>query len=369
MQFIDLKTQYARIKETVDKSIMDVLEHGQYVFGPEIKELEEKLAKYTDRKYCLACSSGTDALLIPLMAWGIGPGDAVFTTPFTFVATAEVISLTGATPVFVDIDKESYNIDPIKLEETIIKVKAEGKLNPKAIIPVDLFGLPADYDSICNIAEKHNLKILEDGAQGFGGTYKGKKACHFGEAAGTSFFPAKPLGAYGDGGAAFTDDKELYDIFQSIRVHGYGSQRYDNVRLGMNGRMDSIQAAVLLAKLEIFDEEIELRNKVAARYTAGLKDKLVTPTVPEGYESAWAQYSVLADNSEHREEIQNRLKENDIPSAIYYPIPLHLQTAYLYLGYKKGNMPVTEEISECVFSLPMHPYLKDEEIDKICEVI
>jgi len=369
MQFIDLKTQYARIKDKVDSSIMQVLEHGKYVFGPEITELEDQLAKYTGRNYCLACSSGTDALLIPLMAWEIGRGDAVFTTPFTFVATAEVISLTGATPVFIDIDKDTYNIDAELLEIAIKKVISEGKLNAKAIIPVDLFGLPADYDAIIDIAKKYNLKILEDGAQGFGGSYKGKKVCHFGEAAGTSFFPAKPLGAYGDGGAAFTDDEELFEIFQSIRVHGYGGQRYDNVRLGINGRMDSIQAAVLLAKLEIFDEEIELRNKVAKRYSQGLKNKVVIPKVPVGYESAWAQYSVLAENSNHRQEIQDKLKEANIPSAIYYPIPLHLQTAYQYLAYKKGDMPITENISERIFSLPMHPYLKDKEIDEICDII
>lgn len=370
MQFIDLKSQYAQIKEQVNKGIDGVLEHGRYVFGPEIDELEKRLAEYVGTKHALACSSGTDALLMPLMAWGIGPGDVVFTTPFSFVATSEVISLVGATAVFVDIDEKTYNIDPVKLEAAVEKVKAEGKLKPKAVIPVDLFGLPAELHKIEAIAEKHNLMVLEDAAQGFGGSLDGKKAGSFGHAGATSFFPAKPLGCYGDGGAVFTDDDELIEKLKSIRVHGMSAtERYDNVNIGLNARMDSIQAAILLTKLDIFPGELVKRNNVASRYSANLGNSVVTPFVPGGYYSCWAQYSVLAKDAAHREELRNKLQEQGIPTAVYYPIPLHLQTAYSYLGYKKGDMPVCEGISERIFSLPMHPYLTEEEIDKICEVI
>ena len=370
MQFIDLKSQYALIKDEINKGIDGVLEHGRYVFGPEIEELEAKLAEFVGVKHAIACSSGTDALIMPLMAWGIGPGDAVFTTPFSFVATAEVISLVGATPVFVDIDEKTYNIDPVKLEKEIERVKAEGKLTPKAIIPVDLFGLPAELHKIEAIAERHGLKLLEDAAQGFGGSLDGKRAGAFGDAAGTSFFPAKPLGCYGDGGAVFTNDDELKTALLSIRVHGMSAtERYDNVRIGLNARMDSIQAAILLTKMELFDGELVKRNHVASRYTANLGNSVVTPFVASGYYSCWAQYSVLAKDSENRDELRNKLQEEGIPTAIYYPIPLHLQTAYSYLGYKEGDMPVCEKVGTKIFSLPMHPYLTDEEIDKICEVI
>ncbi len=369
MNFIDLKRQYSEIENIVKENINNVLEHGRYIMGPEITELEELLAKYSGRKHCLACASGTDALLMPLMAWEIGPGDAVFTSPFTFIATAEVVGLVGATPVFADIDEKTYNIDPVKLEEAIIKTKEEGKLTPKAIIPVDLFGLPADYDAILAIADKYGLVVLEDAAQGFGGIYKGKKACSFGQVSATSFFPAKPLGCYGDGGAVFTDDDDMKEKLESIRVHGQGPDKYTNIRLGLNGRIDSIQAGVLLAKMTIFDKEGELRNKVAAKYTEALKGKVVTPTVPEGYTSVWAQYCVLADSAEQRKEIQAKLGENNIPSAIYYPIPLHMQEAFASLGYNKGDLPVSEAAAERIFALPMHPYLTDEEINQIAEVI
>lgn len=366
MQFIDLKKQYSILKEQIDENIHSVLEHGQYIMGPEIVKLEKKLADYTGRKYCATCSSGTDALLIPLLAWDIGQGDAVFTTPFTFIATAEVISLVGATPVFVDIDEKTYNISPELLEEKIIQIENHSNLKPKAIIPVDLFGLPSDYAQILKIAEKHNLKVLEDAAQAFGGSTNGLKACKFGEISATSFFPAKPLGCYGDGGAIFTDNSELYEKITSIRVHGQGQDKYTNVRIGVNGRIDSIQAAVLLAKLLIFDDEIKMRNSIASKYNEKLKDKLVVPSIPDGYISAWAQYSVLAENSRHRSEIQARLKEKNIPTAIYYPIPLHLQEAFGDLGQKKGDFPISERISERIFSLPFHPYLSDEDIELIC---
>ncbi len=369
MNFIDLKRQYAEIEDDINKGINAVLEHGRYVLGPEIDKLEKELAEYVGVKHCVACSSGTDALLMPLMAWGIGLGDAVFTTPFTFIATAEIIKLAGATPVFVDIDEKTYNIAPDKLDEAIERVKLEGKLTPKLIIPVDLFGLPADYEAIIPIAAKHGLKILEDAAQGFGGDINGRKSASWGDAAATSFFPAKPLGCYGDGGAIFTNDSNLDTLLRSIRMHGQGEERYDNVRIGINGRLDSIQAAVLLAKMKIFDKELVLRNNVAAYYKKTLSQKVGTPFVPNGYTSCWAQYCVLADSSEHRTTIQNKLKEQNIPTAIYYPKPLHLQDAFAELGYKKGDFPITDSIAERIFALPMHPYLTEEEIDLIAETI
>lgn len=374
MQFIDLKTQHARLREEIGRRIHAVLEHGKYIMGPEIMELETRLAEYVGVKHCIGCSSGTDALLMPLLAWGIGPGDAVFTTPFTFIATAEVIALLGATPVFVDIDPETFNLDPEKLDRAIEAVKAGKKpsegapvgLTPKAIIPVDLFGLPADYDAIGSIAGTHGLKVLEDACQGFGGVYKGKKACSFGDAAATSFFPAKPLGCYGDGGAVFTNNDDLIEIMKSIRVHGQGTDKYTNVRVGINGRLDTIQAAILLSKLNIFEEEVQKRREVASRYNDLLGEKVKTPVVPDGYRSAWAQYSVLTDQ---RDRIMETLKEHGIPSAVYYPIPLHLQDAFAGLGYKKGDMPVSEEMAEKIFSLPMHPYLEAVDQRRIADLI
>lgn len=369
MQFIDLQSQYKRIKDKVDTSVLNVLDHGRYVFGPEIEELEKRLADYAGVKHALACSSGTDALLIPLMALGIGPGDAVFTTSFTFVATAEVICLTGATPVFVDIDPVTFNMDPEKLKVAINKVKNDTDLDPKVVMPVDLFGIPADYDKINQICSEHNLKLIEDAAQGYGAKYNGKVAGSFGIAAGTSFYPAKPLGCYGDGGATFTNDDELIEIFKSIRVHGMGGERYDNIRLGLNGRMDSIQAAVLLAKLDIFDEEIELRNAVANKYADVLSGKVITPSVPENSTSVWAQYSVLANSKEHRDELMNKLKENGIPTAIFYPIPLHRQTAYKDRGIHGSELKVSDDCSQRIFSLPMHPYLDHADIEKIGSIL
>ncbi len=369
MQFNDLAEQYQRLKPEIDSEIQKVLDHGHYIMGPEVSELEKRLGEFTGVKHVVSCSNGTDALLLPLMAWGISHGDAVFTTPFTFFATAEVISLVGATPVFVDINKDTYNIDPDSLEKTIEKTLDEGKIKPKVIIPVDLFGLAADYDKIDVIAKKFNLKLLEDAAQGFGGIYKEKVAGSFGDAAATSFFPAKPLGCYGDGGAIFTNNDELAKILKSIRVHGQGSDKYDNLRIGTNSRLDTIQAAILLSKLPVFKDEIALRNQVAKRYNDGLKDFVKVPTVPEGYISIWAQYSVLANDKYYRSKLQNRLKASEIPSAIYYPIPLHLQTAFKELGYKKGDFPVSEDTSERIFSLPMHPYMKDEDIKKVIDVI
>jgi UDP-2-acetamido-2-deoxy-ribo-hexuluronate aminotransferase len=377
MQFIDLKKQQERIRGKIVSGIEKVLDSGQYIMGAEIKELERKLAEYTGAKNAIGCASGTDALLMALMAYEVGPGDAVFTTPFTFVATAEVISLLGATPVFVDINKDTFNMDPIKLEQSILAVENGGSqeyplpmgvdgLLPKGIIPVDLFGQTADYAKINEIAERHGLFVIEDACQSFGAEYEGRKACSLADIACTSFFPAKPLGCYGDGGMVFTDDDELAKKMISIRVHGSGSDKYDNIRLGINGRLDTIQAAILLAKFEIFPEEIELRQTVAERYSRLLKDKVTVPFVEKGCKSAWAQYSILCEN---RDEMMGKLKSAGVPTAIYYPIPLHLQGAYRYLGYEKGSFPVSEDIAEHIFSIPMHPYLTEEEQENIAGLL
>jgi len=381
--FIDLKAQFKHLESDIRSRIDKVLEHGKFIMGPEIKELEEKLARFVGVKHCVSCSSGTDGLLMPLMAYGIGPGDAVFTTPFTFIATAEVISLLGATPVFVDIDPRTFNIDPAKLELAIRAVKERNPslyplpsapsreplaLTPKGIIPVDLFGLPADYDPIMEVAEKHNVFVLEDAAQGLGGMYKGRNSGNLGHVGATSFFPAKPLGCYGDGGAVFTDDDEMAEKLVSIRVHGKGGHKYDNVRTGINGRLDTMQAAILLAKLAAFPSELEARRKVAALYTELLSPHsslLTIPYIPQGMRSAWAQYSVLARDGEQRTRIQEGLKEASIPSMVYYPTPLHIQTAFAHLAYKPEDFPIALQTSHKIFSLPMHPYLQDAEIEKV----
>ena len=370
MDFIDLATQQKRISDKIESNIKAVLNHGKYIMGPEVTTLEEKLADYVGVKHAVSCSSGTDALLLALMAYTIGPGDAVLTTPFTFIATAEVISLLGATPVFVDVDPITYNIDPAKLEQALNNVKAKSLL-PKAVIPVHLFGLTADYDAINSIAGENNLIVIEDAAQSFGAEYKGKKSCSFGNIACTSFFPAKPLGCYGDGGMCFTNDPQIETILKSIRVHGQGGHKYDNVRIGINGRIDTLQAAILLAKFDIFPEEVNLRQIVAARYEKLLSKTpfLKTPQIPENYLSVWAQYSVCAENENQREIILEKLNKAGIPSAIYYPKPLHLQEAFSYLGYKKGDFPVSENVAQRIFSLPMHPYLKEDDQKKIAEVL
>lgn len=368
LPFIDLKYQYSLIRDEIHAGIDRVLESGHYILGAEIAELEKQLAEYAGVKHALACSSGTDALLMALMALGIGPGDAVFTTPFTFFATVETIALVGATPVFADIDEGTYNIDPAKLEEAILKVEREGKLKPKAVIPVDLFGLTADYKAIKPLADAHGLAIIEDACQAFGAVDPcGKRAPSLGTIGCTSFFPAKPLGCYGDGGAVFTDDDDLYDKLYSILVHGRSAEdRYNNVRLGLNARCDTIQAAVLLAKLKLFPGEVEMRQVVADRYRAGLKDVVSVQTIPEGCISVYAQF---CPRSPKFAEIQAALKAADVPTARYYPIPMHLLGATEYLGYRKGDMPVSEACAADIFALPMHPYLKAEDIDRICGVI
>ena len=368
MQFINLKKQQKIIRNRIDERIKDVMNHGKYIMGPEVFELEEKLADYVGSKYCISCSSGTDALLIPLIAKGIGPGDAVITTPFTYIATAEVISLLGAEPIFVDIYPNTFNMDPKGIEQAINHAKRKG-LNPKAIIPVDLFGLPARYRPIEEKAKEHNLFILEDAAQGFGGSIRDKKTGSFGHVAATSFFPAKPLGCYGDGGAIFTNDKDLVQIMESIRVHGSGFDKYENVRIGINGRLDTFQAAILLEKLAIFNEELMERNKAAKYYSEHLISNVQKPTIPKNYFSSWAQYSLLTTSSKERFRIMSKLNKYNIPSMVYYKIPLHMQKVFENLGYSKGDFPISEGISKRIFSIPMHPYLKRKQQDKIIEIL
>ena len=368
MDFIDLRAQQSKIRERIDKRIKTVLDHGKYIMGPEVFELEERLSSYVGVKFCISCSSGTDALLIPLMANGIGPGDAVITTPFTYIATAEVISLLGAEPIFVDIYEETYNINPNFIEPAILDAERKG-LNVKAIMPVDLFGLPARYRLIEDIAKKFNLIIIEDAAQGFGGEAKGKKAGSFGKVASTSFFPAKPLGCYGDGGAIFTNDEELADKMRSIRIHGSGSDKYENVRIGINGRLDTIQAAILLEKLSIFDEELKLRNMVADYYRNNIVGNFKNPFIPKDYLSSLAQYSLLAESEFERNEIMSTLSNSNIPNMIYYKCPLHLQTVFKKLGYGKGDFPISEKVASQIFSIPMHPYLDKDKQNRIIEVL
>lgn len=369
--FIDLAAQQRRIRSEIDQRIGAVLDHGRYIMGPEVAELEGKLADYCGTARCIGCGSGTDALLMALMAYDVGPGRAVFTTPFTFVATAEMIQLLGAEPVFVDVDETTFNLNPAALDRAVARVtETRADLQPAGIITVDLFGLPADYDAIRAVARKSGLFVIEDAAQSFGATYQGRRAGSLGDVACTSFFPAKPLGGYGDGGAVLTDDPELADKMVSIRVHGQGSDKYENVRTGINGRLDTLQAAVLLAKLEVFDDELKSRQAVADRYTAGIREAgigVTPPTVTEGCQSAWAQYSVLVESRAVRDRVRERLGADGVPTAIYYPKPLHLQRAFAGLGCRPGDFPVSESLSERIFSLPMHPYLTFEEQDRIIE--
>ena len=369
MQFIDLKTQYERIQDDVVARVNSVLASQRYIMGPEVAEVEEKLAAFAGTKHCVSCGSGTDALVIALMAIGLQKTDAVFVPAFTFFASGESVSLAGGTPVFVDSDSDTYNMSVEDLRRAIKHVKEETDLTPKGIIPVDLFGQPADYDEISTIAEEEGLFILEDAAQGFGGEYKGRRAGSLGLVGATSFFPAKPLGCYGDGGAIFTDDDDLLEVLKSVRVHGQGGSKYDNIRLGINGRFDTIQAAVILSKLTIFEDEIEARQKVASAYTERLSDVIKTPVIRSDCKSVWAQYTLEAASPDQKKAIQDALADAGIPSANYYPIPMHLSTAYAHLGYKKGDLPVCERQAECVFSLPMHPYLDEASIEQICNVV
>ena len=370
MQFRDLKAQYLHYKEEINSAIENVLLNTNFIGGKEVSELEEQLAKYVGTKHCISCANGTDALMLVVMGWGIKEGDAVFVPDFTFFATGEIVSFQGATPVFVDVDKETFNLNPIKVEETIQKTINEGKLTPKAIIPVDLFGLPANYPEIEKIAKKYNLLVLEDGAQGFGGHIRGKKACSFGDAAITSFFPAKPLGCYGDGGAIFTNNDDLAEHIKSLKVHGKGSNKYDNVRIGVNSRLDTIQAAILKVKFKAFiDHELEDVNKIYHLYNERLKGIVEIPVIPEGFYSSFAQYTIKLKNKEQREGLQVKLKEQGIPSMIYYIKPMHKQGAFADLKFDEQDYEVTNELCDTVLSLPMHPYLNEKDIDYVCKVI
>lgn len=352
MDFVDLKTQYRLIKGAIDQRIGAVLEHGQYILGPEVALLEAELARRTRSKHCIACASGTDALLIALMALEIGLGDEVVTSPFTFIATVEMIALLGATPVFVDIDSRTYNLDPVKLRAAITE-------KTRAIMPVSLYGQCADIDAIVAVAGE--IPVIEDAAQSFGATYQGRQSCNLSAIGCTSFFPSKPLGCYGDGGACFTNDDGLAIAMQEVRNHGQVS-RYNHVRLGINGRLDSIQAAVLLAKLEIFDRELALRSAAASRYDARLKAMVRTPYVAEGNTSVYAQYTIEVDE---RERVAEALRREGIPTAVHYPIPAHLQPAFAGLGYKAGDFPAAEKAAARVLSLPMHPYLAPDDQENI----
>jgi len=356
MEFVDLKTQYRLLKPSMDARIHAVLEHGQFILGPEVRELETALARRTGSKHCISCASGTDALLIALMALGIAPGDAVVTSPFTFIATVEMIALLGAKPVFVDIDPRTYNLDPSRLTAAVTDCT-------RAVMPVSLYGQCADMDAIQKAAG--SLPVIEDAAQSFGASYQGRQSCNLSAIGCTSFFPSKPLGAYGDGGACFTEDDDLAAAMLEIRNHGQAS-RYEHVRLGVNGRLDTMQAAVLLAKLEVFEEELRLRVEVAARYNERLAGVVQTPWIADGNQSAYAQYTIEVND---REQVAESLAREGIPTAVHYPVPAHLQPAFRGLGYGEGSFPVAEAAARRVLSLPMHPYLKAADQDRICEAI
>lgn len=369
MQFRDLKKQYDTLKPSIDASIADVVNNTSFISGPQVKELEDKLAEYVGVKHCITCANGTDALTMALMAWNIGPGDAVFVPDFTFFATAETVVSEGAIPVFIDVDDTTFNMDPGKLEEAIQAILDEGKLMPRVVVPVDLFGLPASYPEIRRVAERYDLKILEDGAQGFGGMIGDKRACSFGDISATSFFPAKPLGCYGDGGAIFTDDDVTAAYLESIRVHGKGLYKYENVRVGMNSRLDTIQAAILLPKLNAFQEyELDRVNEVALEYTEYLKDIVQTPSIPDGYLSSWAQYTIQLQSQKERDFLQTVLKEKGIPTMVYYPIPMHRQPVFKDIKIY-GDCPVAERLSGTVLSLPMHPYMERIDIKVVTQKI
>jgi len=364
--FIDLQAQRKRLGEDLSRAITAAVEGGQWILGPQVAEAEKKLAEFAGVKHAVACANGTDALLIVLRAWDIGPGDAVFVPAFTFAASGEVVALAGAEPVFVDVRDDTYNMDPASLEAAIALVKKEGRLRPRAIMPVDLFGQPADYRALLPIARREGMKVLCDTAQGFGATLDGKITGSLGDAAATSFFPAKPLGVYGDGGACFTNDDGLAELFRSIRMHGQGADRYEHPRIGLNSRLDTIQAAILIEKLKIFGEEIESRDRIAARYNAAFarSNKIKVPTVIPGARSTWAQYTLQVED---RAKLQAALKDKGVPTAVYYPIPLSRQAAYA--KYPSAPTPVSERLSGTVISLPMHPYLDETTQDRIVEAV
>lgn len=368
--FIDLATQRDRIRAGVDRRIAAVLDHGAFIMGPEMRELEAELSRFYGMEHTLSCASGTDALALPLMAWDIRPGDAIFCPSFTFAATAEVVAWLGATPYFVDVDAATFNMDVDSLEAAIAEVEAEGKLKPRAIIAVDLFGQAADYPAIRKVADAYGLKLISDAAQGYGGTIDGKMSSVWADVVSTSFFPAKPLGCYGDGGAVQTNDGELAAIMTSLRVHGQNlDDKYDNIRIGMNGRMDTLQAAILLEKLAIFEDEIEARGRIAARYTDRLAGAVTPQALLRDAVSTWAQYTVRLPEGVDRTAVQARLREAGIPTAIYYPKPLHRQTAYRHFPVARGELPVSDALSRDVISLPMHAYLGAEAQDHVVETL
>lgn len=369
MQFRDLKEQYRVLKGDIDAAMIKVATDCNFISGQQVTELENELAEYVGVKHCITCGNGTDALTMMMMAWDIKEGDAVFVPDFTFFASGEIVSFEGATPVFYDVRKDTFNADVRSLECAIQAVIEEGKLRPRVIIGVDLFGQPADYPEIEKLAKKYNLLVLEDGAQGFGGAVGERKACSFGDAATTSFFPAKPLGCYGDGGAVFTNDDKVAEYLRSIRVHGKGSFKYDNVRIGWNSRLDTIQAAILQVKFKAFKEyEVDAVNRVAELYTELLEDVVETPIVQEGMYSSWAQYTIQLESEEERDELQAKLKEQGIPTMVYYPKPMHEQKAFD--GVKQYvECPVTEKLCQTVLSLPMHPYLINENLELIIKEI
>lgn len=374
MQFRDLSKQYEALKCDIDQAMLDVASQNHYIMGPQVKELEQQLAAYTGARHCLTCANGTDALTLALKAWGVGKGDAVFVPNFTFFSSAEVVALEGATPVFVDVSDVTYNIDAVSLETAIQETLADGRLKPRVIVAVDLFGLPADYALIKAIASKYDLFILEDGAQGFGGSIGGKKACSFGDISTTSFFPAKPLGCYGDGGAVFTDNDEWATLMASYRVHGKGVDKYDNVRIGLNSRLDTLQAAILQVKLRAFDGEVERVNEAACRYTQLLAGSVKTPVIPNGFRSSWAQYTIQLADEAQRNHVQQALKEVGIPSMVYYPKTMSEQTAFKQLqqftySTPSAKLAVSNRLSAIVLSLPMHPYLEASDIEYICEQV
>jgi dTDP-4-amino-4,6-dideoxygalactose transaminase len=370
MQFRDLNKQYLALKNTIDDAMLSTALKGDFISGQAISMLERDLADYVGVKHCITCANGTDALTLALKVWSIGKADAVFVPDFTFIATAEVVSLEGATPVFVDVDPDTFNMSPISLEESIKNTLKIGELTPRAIIPVDLFGLPADFQKIKQIANRYNLRILEDCAQGLGGQIYGRMAGSFGDISTTSFFPAKPLGCYGDGGAIFTNNDEWATLIQSLRVHGKGLDKYDNVRIGFNSRLDTIQAAILLAKLDAFKSyELKRVNEFADSYNRLLNDYVKIPLVPPGYYSSWAQYTITVRNHLERDSLQAYLKEREIPTMVYYPKSIHAQTAYAHHRYTAPNDSVSDQLSKTVLSLPMHPYLNEEDIRIIVETI
>jgi dTDP-4-amino-4,6-dideoxygalactose transaminase len=363
--FIDVAGQRRRLGARIDEAIARVTAHCQFILGPEVRELEDALATFCGARHAVTCASGTDALVLVLMAKGIGPGDAVICPAFTFCATAEVVALLGATPVFCDVDEATFNIDPVSLDRAVAKAKRLG-LKPKAIIPVDLFGLPADHDALAAIAASEGVFILDDAAQSFGATYRGRPLGTFGLATATSFFPAKPLGCYGDGGAIFTDDDELAAVLKSLRVHGHSSDKYDNVRIGLTGRLDTIQAAVLIEKLKIFRDEIAARNKAAERYGNALGNVAIVPRLPHGLTSVWAQYTIRLEPG-RRDALAAALKAEGIPTAIYYSKPLHRQEAYAHFPYADGGLAVSDRLAQEVISLPMHAYLDEPTQDRIID--